>query len=235
MDTFLNMQDELTFQLMSATNSTLYTTDRKKTEIKEAYTWAASLFVWNETLKAKVTDSGVSQEYYDYPSEFRTGTVVMLEYNGEEYDRKNWEDYQDYKRNNPNSTKKIFSNFGRQYFIFPKPSAAVSQGITVWGAIQPTQLSADADKTIFSLSNPEGNGAIVKKALSVLIKAKDKARAKDEENEATAILTRLYKLQLDSQQRDQRIEHPKFDVPDYFSQGYSSSRQGRFSVDLTGE
>lgn len=235
MDTLLEMETSLTSKLMVAANSTIFTPTAKRTAISDAYRWAAGLFMWEEFLKAEDTDSGLNQEYYDYPLRFRTGSIVQLEYNGEEYDRKSWEDYLAHKRDNSSSTKKIFANYGRQYFIYPKPAQAIVKGITIWGSTQPAPITADGATTIFSYSEPEGNEAIVQRALGQLIREKNAKRAAEETKEATATLTRIYQLQLDRRQRDQRLNRPQFEVPDFFETGRSVTNIGRFSYDPSGE
>lgn len=215
MQTYLEMRTELQSRLGVSSNSSKYPSSRIQQLIKDSHMWATSLFIWDPLVKARKTSSVINQEYYDYPSDFRTNTIIELELDGTEYDRKNYETYKDYKRNHPNSTDtKIFANFGRQYFIFPIPTVANSNTLVVWGAIQATQLSADGDTTIFSLSDEQGNEAIVQKALAV---AKNEPGGADEKS-AIAILTNMFDKQQKAKQNDQIIERPRFNVPDFFAE-----------------
>lgn len=210
------MQDELIWRLQSAANSTRYPLARIKLLITDAHQWATTLHIWDALVRAKMCDSGVF-EYYDYPTDFRDGTIIRLELNNEKYERKNFEDYLDWQRNNPTDTKKIFANFGRQYFINPTPAAVGVSNITIWGAIQAPTLSGDNDKTIFSMNNDTGNEAIVRKALSVACTKTNPNLASKEEEGANALLEKLFVAQERTKQRDQRLEHPRFIVGDMFA------------------
>lgn len=225
MQTYLEMQSELTSRLKVSSNSSLFPPSRIQTLIKDAHMWATSLFIWQELVRAKTTSTIANHEYYDCPVEFRTGTIVMIEIDGKEYDRKNFEDFRDYRRNNPTSTTRIFANYARQFFISPIPTVTGSGNMDVWGAIQAPQLVLSTDKTIFSGNNDEGNEAIVKKAMAV---AKNDA---SQEKDAIGILSILNQKQQSLLQRDQRIQHPKFIVPDFFPRGGVATLPGTFSLD----
>lgn len=227
MDTYTELQTELTTRLQAADNSTLYPSSRIQTLIKDGHIWATTVFIWNELVRGRKTNSVATQDYYDYPEDFRTGTIIRLTVDDLPYDRKNFEDYLEYKRNNPTSTKRLFANFGRQYFITPTPSSSGVNNIKIWGAIQAPQLSGGTDKTIFSGNNSEGNEAIVKKAFSVAIKRLDPSLSQQEEKDAAGILAVLFDKQQKSTQRDQRIQHPFFNVPDFFATG-NGMRTGNF-------
>lgn len=222
MQTYKEMQDELIWRIQSAANSTRYPLTRIKLLITDAHQWATTLYIWDALVKARMCDSGVF-EYYDYPDDFRDGTIIRLELNNEKYDRKNYEDYLDWQRNNPGDTKKIFASFGRQYFITPTPTAVGSSNISIWGAIQAPALVGDTDKTVFSMNNDTGNEAIVRKALAAACTKTNPNLATKEEQAATDLLEKLYEKQERTKNRDQRLEHPRFIVPDMFA------RRSRFT------
>lgn len=231
MQTYGEMQSELVSRLQVANNSTLFPTSRIQTLIKDAHLWATSLYIWLDLVRAKTTSTRSGHEYYDYPTEFRTDTIVMIEIDGEEYDRKNFEDFRDYRRNNATSKKKIYSNYGRQFFISPIPTVDGSNNMDVWGAIQAPQLTLSTDYTIFSRNNDSGNEAIVKKAQAVAVEPKDPNKAAKLETDAIGLLTLIFQKQQNTLQRDQRIQHPQFDVPDFFAGNGMSVRPGSFSLD----
>jgi len=217
MRTRAEMETELLAQLQVATNSSMFPSTRLTTLIQNAYTWATNLFVWLDLVQAKCTNSIASQEYYDYPSDFRSGTIMRLEIDGISYERKNYEDYLAYKENNPGDTFKMFANYGRFYFIHPTPSANGTNNITIWGAINAPALANGSDVTIFTDNKQDGNEAIVRKALAVALKRIDNNLSQTEEANAIATLTKLSADEQQSTQRDQRIQHPKFVVPDYYA------------------
>jgi hypothetical protein len=227
MYTFKEMRDELLARLIVANNSTLYTDARLSLLIKHAYIWVTDQYLWPQLERAKYTNTAASQYYYDNPTTFKTDCVTRVIVNELEYDRKNFEDFLDYKQNYPTDvTKRIFADYGRQIFLFPTPTAILK--LEIWGLIQPEPLSADADMTIFSDSDENGNEAIVRKALSVAIGKTNNNLALSEENEAKSILATIYNKILQRQQRDQRLDHAFFNVSDMF--GHSgSSDTGRFS------
>lgn len=225
------MYEGLQSRLSVTSSSTFYTLTRVKSAINDAYIWAGGLFLWPATRKAKTTSTQEDQYYYDYPVGFKTDSVFRIDIDGQEYDPKSFEDFLDYRRDNPTSTKRIFASYGKQYFIFPTPTADGSNNLDVWGHEAVTTLSADGDKTIFSDSEPEGNEAIVKQALAVLqAKGKDKKLGQVEDAEAKQILAAIYSKQLAQQQKYQRLDHPKFEVPNYFS-GAIVQSIGRFNVE----
>jgi len=227
MQTYSEMQTELLARLMASTNSTLFPTARIQTLIKDAHLWATSLYLWPQLERDKYTSTN-GDYYYDYPTDFRTDSISRIIIDDKEYDRKAFEDWLDYKLNNSTDTNtRIFADFGRQIFIFPTPGTG-TDNFDIWGSIQATQLSASGDKTIFSDHDDSGNEAIVKKALSVAIAKIDKKLSQAEESEATNILSRIFRKVLQRQQRDQRKDHPQFDIPNYY--GKQVGEIGKFSI-----
>ena len=210
------LEDELLEQILASDNSTLYPRSRLTSLIKNAYTWATQLVPWHDLVRAKETSTLATQENYDYPEEFKSESIQRLEIDSVKYKRVNFEDYLDFQRRNPNSDKKLFSSFGRQYFINPVPSMAGNNNISVWGSIEADDLDLSTSETIFSRNKSQGNDAVVRKALSVAVKRLDGGLATKEEESATVLLSRLFKLEQDGTQRNHRIDHPMMHVPDYF-------------------
>lgn len=230
MRTRADMEAELLAQLQVANNSSMFPSTRITQLIKNAYTWATNLFVWVDLVRAKCTSTIAGQEYYDYPAEFRSGTIMRLEIDGVSYARKNYEDYLAYKERNPGDTFKMFANYGRFFFINPTPSSNGSNNMDIWGAIQADDLTNSTDTTIFSDNKEEGNEAIVRKGLSVALKRIDPKLSQTEETYATATLTKLHFDEAKATQRDQRIQHPKFAVPDFYADRNTTS-YGNFNLE----
>ena len=217
MNIFLEMYTKVQSDLSVTSSSTFYTLARIKSTINDAYLWAGGLFLWPATRKAKTTSTVASQYYYDYPSSFRPDSIWRVEIDGEKFDPKSYEDYLDYKIENPSDDTPIFASFGKQFFVFPTPTASGTNNLDIWGQENVTLLSSDDDKTIFSDSFPEGNEAVCKQALAVLqAKGKDKKTGQVEDAEAKGILATIYGQILKQQQKYQRLDHAFLDVPDFF-------------------
>ena len=227
MTTRADLETELQSQLQAADNSTLYPASRLTTLIKNAYIWATQIAIWNDLVRGKDTTTKASGTYYDYPSEFRSETIIRIEVDGDNYPRRAFEDYLSFIDRNPSSSKKFYANFGRQFFIHPTPSTAGLE-ICVWGAIQADALSDSTSVPIFSYNKEEANQAVVRKALSVAVKRADPNLAQVEEREATVMLLRLAEEEQKATQRDQRLDRPMFDVPDYYG-GNGATPYQRFN------
>ena len=226
MTTRSDLETELVARLQVASNSTLYPSARITTLIQNAYMWATQLVVWHDLVRAVCTHTVAGQEYYDYPSNFRSESIIRMEVDDEEYKRKNYEDYLAFQRDNPSSTKKIFSSFGRQFFISPIPTITGTNNITVWGAIQADALTLSTSVPIFSYNKEEANEAVIKKALSIALVRSDPIVAKSEENDAITIIMKLSSDEAKNTQRNKRLNHPMLIVPDYFSSGGSTTIGG---------
>ena len=226
MQTLGDMIERLTDDLMVAASSTLFTADRKKKLIQDAYLWATGLFEWPELQRGRDTNSVIGNEYYDYPEDYRTDTLSeFLYFDGKPHKRKVWNDYLEYKRKYPNSTLKIFADYGRQYFIFPTPTIVAE--ICVWGQVEAEQITQNEDKTIFSMHSGAGNAAVVRKAFSVAMKRIDANLAQNEELGATKDLALIWDKVKKRQQTEQPLNKPMFNVPNFFP-GNQSMNIGNF-------
>jgi len=210
------METELLARLQVANNSSLFPASRLTQLIKDAYIWATTTWVWTDLVNGKYTSTIANNEYYDYPDDFRSNTIMRLEVDNISYERKAFEDYLAYKENNPSDTHKIFASYGRYYFIHPTPTTNGTNNITVWGSLKADNLTTSSSLTIFTDNKEEGNEALVKKALSVALGRIDKNLSRVEEQEAVAILNKLYADEKAATQRDQRLQHPKFALPDFY-------------------
>lgn len=228
MDTREEMETELVAQLQVASNSSLFPSTRITKLIQNAHKWATNLFIWTDLVKAKMTNTGANQEYYDYPEEFRSNTIVRLTVDDVSYERKNFEDYLAYKEDNSTSDLKMFANYGRYFFINPTPTSAGSNNLCIWGAVQADALSDATSETIFSGNKPEGNEAIVQRALGVALRRVDKKQSTAEIQEAIVTLSKLNADEVKATQRDKRIDHPSMKVPNMFGSDRISGT-GRFN------
>jgi hypothetical protein len=232
MQDFEDMYTWVLSQLSASSSSTFYTLTIVKAEINYAYVWAASLFNWPQLEDAKKTSTVASQDYYDTPSTFKPDSIYRMEIDDEKYDPKNFEDFLDYRIDNSTETDTlIFANHGMQFFVFPTPTSSGTNNMSAWGYTTVDTLVNTTDKTIFSDYDPAGNQAVCKQALASLqAKGKDKKTGQVEDAEAKSMLSIIYSKIASQQQKYQRLDHPKFEVPDYFS-GKGTGTTGKFSID----
>lgn len=233
MNTREDLENELRSQLEVSSNSTKFPSARITKLIQNAYTWITGAFNWKELATAMTTNTIANHDYYDQPSNCKSGSIFMLEIDGIPYDRKNYEDFIAFRRNNPTSTKKIFSHYGKQLFVSPTPTSNGSDNMSVWFIQEAAQLDNASDETVFSQHRSELNEAIISKALSVATKKTDKALSTSELNSAVATAARINKAEWSEYQRDQRIQHPQFTIPDFFGNYYAVP--GNFGYDPTSE
>jgi hypothetical protein len=228
-----DLEAELLSRLQVASNSTLYPASRITSLIQNAYMWATQFVIWHDLVRAVCSHTVENQEYYDYPANFRSESVIRMEVDNLEYRRKNYEDYLAFKRENPNSTKRMFASFGRQFFISPIPTVTGSENLTVWGAIQADPLTSNTSVPIFSYNKEEANEAVIKKAFSVAVLRSDAGLSQSEEASSIIILSKLSSDENKNTQRNQRLEHPMFDIPDYYGNN-GVSPIGRFNYSPDG-
>lgn len=193
------MQSKLASDLMVSDNSTLYTATRLLELLKSGHLSATSYREWPELSRTKFT-STTTDEYYDYPDDFRTDSISSIAINNIPYDKKNYEDFVRYCRDNSARLN----------------TRVAGLTLDVSGAIQPEQFSETVTTTIFSDSDETGNEAIVKFALADALKKTNPNLSAQLEAEARLILDNIWRRTAQRNQRSQRLEHPFFNVPDYF-------------------
>lgn len=155
---------ELNNRISAAKVSGFWTDAQKKEWINKAGERICNFKNWKDLELAKSTTTKGDQEYYDYPSEFKPNSIYHLEVDGDEYDKKNWDEYQDYKA--AESDAKIFTSHNGFYFISPTPEEA-DLSIDVWGYKRWVKLVANEDTPILP---SEFDEAIIKLALATCLK-----------------------------------------------------------------
>ncbi len=241
MDTLGQIRQAIQDDLTVGSESTLYSPNLIDRAINRAYRKVAGLFAWPELMDAKKTSTQANQEYYDYPQNWRSNSIwklTILDSNGnddrygEEPDGSplSFDDYLNWKEDNPDSTDKKWANQWRRFFIWPVPTVQGNNNIHVWGIKVPTTLSADNDTTIFSYSTPENNEAIELEAMAILkSKGEDDKSAQFKSIEAKQIaLTAWNKIKMENNKFEKN--QPFFSVPDYFGNSNSKDLRGRFDI-----
>ena len=221
MDTRQDMEAELVSQLQVSQNATQFTPTRITDLIQKSYIWCTEQQAFKALQRAKGGFTVLGQDVYDYPEEYRSDTLAEIIYiGGLPYKRKNFSDYQEKKYNDPNSASRIFADYARQYFVSPTPTQD-NLAIVLFGQIQAEALDLATSPTIFSYSSSSGNEAVVRKALSVAIKMKNPKLSASEEVAAAGILAKIRSEELAKSTQEQRLDHPVWDVPDFFGGGIS--------------
>ena len=241
MVTFANIVEAVQDDLTIGDESTLYAPALIKRAINRAYRKAAGLFPWPELQDAKKTSTQVDQEYYDYPTNWRSNSIWKLtildsDGNDDRYGETpdgsplSFDDYLNWKEDNPDATDKKWANQWRRFFIWPIPTTLGSNNIHVWGIKVVADLSADADTTIFSYSTPENNEAIELEAVAILkSKGENDKSAQFKSLEAKQILAVAWGKIAREQAKYEKIQ-PFFEVTDMFGGGSSKNLRGKFDI-----
>jgi hypothetical protein len=167
-----------------------------------------------------------SGEYYlDYPNNFADESIYLLMVNDAEWSKRNYADYEKWFSDYPTATDKFWANLRRQWFA-NKNALTNGDEISLFGKLRAPTLSNSTDLLAFSpdLDNSEdsGNEAICRLALATLLgseKKKQYAQATVEQKEAFAMLDALWAPMKERESREQSINRPFFETPDFFPRG----------------
>ena len=230
MNTFLELQTEVQSDLTIGSESSLFPLATVKRAINRAYIKAGGLFLWPETEDAKKTSSVASQEYYDYPNNWRPDSIWKLVVDNQDYgDPLAFKDYLYEKENDiPSGESYLWSSQWRRYFIYPTPATDGDFNISVWGQKTVDALSSDSDTTIWSYSMPECNEAIILEAAAILkSKGEEEKAGEFRSTEAKQILIVAWGKIRQNQAKYMKTL-PFFDVTDMFGQANTKQRIGNF-------
>lgn len=166
-----------------------------KSWIDRGNKWACSYKPWPFMEGAKYT-TATSDEYYDYPEEFLSDSISELKVEQDDgsmdrYNKVRFKSYQRYREDREDGEDKIFSDYGRYYFINPN---TISPGDTIelWGQETPDDLTNDNDETPFK-NDHKGEEAILKYAMAIgLRKKKNFQEAEMEEKKAEKLLDEIW-------------------------------------------
>jgi len=227
MRTLLDIKNKLQPKLYAVGTSSYFTPTRIEDQINDSYLTVAAARQWPDIKKGFVTHTEVGEDYYDYPSNCQSESIFKISVDGDsKYDKWDFEDFMKFVEDNPTSTKKIFSEYGRQIFIFPTPTTTGSANLILWGVIQAALLTDDGDVTMFTDWADVLNEAIEQDAYGNLIQNIDPNKSLNAITNSERIITKEWKKIADRLQRKLKNE-PQFEVPDFF--GSSSGNIGGFS------
>ena|SRR3990167_1988058 len=235
MVTFADIRAAIQDDINVGDESTLFSPNLIDRAINRAYRKAAGFFPWSELQDAKQTTTQINQSYYDYPQNWRSNSIWKLKVDDERYGEDpdgsplSFDDYLNWKEDNPDSTEEKWSNQWRRFFITPTPTEAGLE-ICIWGLKVPASLSADADTTVFSYSTPEANEAIELEAVAILkAKGENDKSAQFKSAEAKQILAVAWG-KIAREQAKYEKNQPFFEVTDMFGGGSSKDLRGRFDI-----
>ena len=227
MRTRLDIKNKLKPKLYAVGTSTYFTDTRIEDQINDSYLTVASARQWPSIKRGFVTNTVANEDYVDYPNNCQSESIFKISVDGDSaYEKWDFEDYLKQVEDYPNSTDKIFSEYGRQLFIFPTPTTTGSGNLILWGVIQAAAMTDDGDVTMFTDFADVLNEAIEQDAYGNLIQNIDPNKALAAITNSEKIITREYKKIADRLQRKLK-DNPQFDVPDFF--GSSSGNIGGFS------
>jgi hypothetical protein len=107
--------------------------------------WLGGLKNWQETQIARKQTLTIvgdeTDEYWDYPENFKTDSVYRLEINGDRYKQLTFVEYLNFKEDN-NSNKKVFADYRRQIFIHPTPTSSADV-LSIWANEIPAKATGD--------------------------------------------------------------------------------------------
>ena len=138
-----------------------------------ANAWATGYHKWpftegksSTTFASLVTDD-LGYLRGEYPEGWKSDSIRQLLIDGKRVQKLNWEDFQMYIENHTDDDERIYSDFGRSYFINPRID--LSGTVTAWGQYSPNVDATDTSATtVFSNYDEEGNEAIIEKMTGYL-------------------------------------------------------------------
>ncbi len=169
MDNLGEIRDGVQYDLNIGDESTLFPPATVDDAINQAYRKIGNLHRWPGTNAAMTTTTQANINYYDYPSTYRPNSIWKLMVGTTDYgDPITFKDFLYETENDmPSGLDEAWANQDDRYFIYPTPTAAGTT-ITIWGQKNTTELTADANETIFTDPLPEVNDAIRKEAVAIL-------------------------------------------------------------------
>jgi len=234
MDNLSDIRTAVRSDLNVSATSSLFPTATIDLAINRSYRKASTLFRWPNLEDAKKTSTAVNKEYYDTPKVFTPDSIWKLEVDGNMYGEEPdgspmaFSDYLLWKDNNPNSTEKKWAKYKNQYFIYPTPTTVGNYNICVWGLKIITELSADADETIFTNGLQECNEALVLEATAILKKkGEEHKNSVFYSDEAKQILVVAYRKIAQEQAKYEKTQ-PFLNVPDYYGKAVVENTIGNF-------
>ena len=202
--------NDILVQLSVSTTVAFYTDAILDDWVDKAHTWAAGRYKWPFTegrINTTYVADATLEVGFNYPEGWKPDSIRLLQVGGQRFKKLNFFNYQEFRADFPNDSKKVYSDHGRLYFI--NPNADVSGTTTLWGQFTPAPLG-ETDSTVttvFSDVADEGNEAIIEEVLSYAKKKQQKLQeALVHHQRAQQILEEVWKRIQDEQFAYQNVE-----------------------------
>lgn len=187
------LKTEYLVRNQTSTTAAFYSDAIINSWLDQAHKWAAGFKKWpftegrvSTTYASLVTDEdGLLAG--EYPEGWKPDSIRMLRVGGKRFHKTNFYKFQSFFEDNPGSEKKLFSDYGRRFYI--NSLSGVSGTVVVWGQYAPAlDLTDLSQPTVFSGADESGNDAIVEYMLYL-------SRIR-EKNETTALIHLQFATQL---------------------------------------
>lgn len=149
-----------------STTAAFYSDSVLNSWIDQAHKWAAGYKKWPfaegrvSTTYASLTENEDGLLGTDYPEGWKPDAIRILRIGGKRYVKTNFAKFLSFFEDNPASTKKLWTDFGRRYYV--NGLSGESGTVVVWGQYTPNlDLTDTSALTVFSGVEETGNDAIV--------------------------------------------------------------------------
>lgn len=175
MSTKTDIRREVLVRLGKDTTSAWTSATIVNSWVDQAHRWASGFKKWPFTegrVSTTFASLVTSEDGYlrgEYPEGWKSDSIRQLVIGGDRVQKLNWEDFQMYLENHEDDNERIFSDFGRSYYINPRID--LSGSTTVWGQYTPAILDDESasDDTVFR-GEEEGNQAIIEESVSYALR-----------------------------------------------------------------
>jgi len=229
-------------ELSKASTDTFHTTAILNRFVQRAVDFAEKYKLWKQTQTAyKFTPTlagDETDEYWDYPENFISESIYRLAVgtgtiaSDARYRPITFEEYLNFKEDTP-TTKKVWADHKRQYFIWPIITG--SPVITIWGNAISDDMSADSDVTVFE-DDAIIEEAILKYAMGLAFRKMRGSyieQGKALQAEAIALLNQAWEQQRKLRAVEQTENAEAWEHVDFMHQraGNRTTRRGSFNLD----
>lgn len=147
--------------------------------LKNSHIWAAAQHKWPCTEgRVSTTYAGIEEIIFEG---YKMDSFRFMQIGGKRLQKVNFENYQQLREEQPSSTMRVYSDYGRTLFI--NPAMGISGTLVAYGQFQPALDTTDMTaETVFSSWDAEANEAIVEKISSFIKRREhkpDEAEAHD--------------------------------------------------------
>lgn len=208
--TLAQIKNDVLVQLQANTTAAFYTDAILNDWIDKAHKWAAGYKKWPQTEGRSATTFASLVTNQDgllegnYPEGWRSDSIRKMRIGGKKVDKKEFRSFLDFVEDFPSDSERIFSDFGRVYYI--NPNIDLSGSVVVWGQYTPVTIDStdETATTVFSSGAEEANDAIIEEVLSYAKKREKKqGEAQIHHENAKTILSELWDRFKDEQHQYQ--------------------------------